>query len=1738
MKNRSKKKKNPPPHPHATTTSSGGFPTMPENSSTSGVCTPSDSATIPLPRSTIRTTPTTTTTTKLDEKGEHSLSSPRVFSHPITSCPSPPSSSPVSCSAAGVSSNSEGIPMKSKDAHEEASCLSRWVREESPFEMLELTDAQEIIDGEIRRLIHTYLHSFNLQRGTAKIHISPSSSFSSTYSSTLPSSSSSSFHEDDRGDTEASCCYQSTKDFLLSEVIAPPYRGRRPVRSVVAPHPLPSFRASIVDGYAVQPQVYRHHHHPHRPKKGGVPSLESKKRDLPSSKELPSKPTAHETSHEKQANESLEQHRDLTKKTSPSSPTTATGKEEEHTSSSSLHHPPHKSSQSSSSPSSMSIGPDPEKSIVLRIVGEVRAGSSDMKDFRHVHPRQSIEGIDTDRKPKASDMVRENRQGGQIHEREVVKKGEASAEGLGMRKNEKNKEKKAIEKEEDHTDKASSIAPNFPTCVYVTTGARVPDKYTAVIPVEDCKVDFDRSLCVPDERVWSSLRQGENIRPIGSDVPRGLPLVDSGQSIGPAEEGLLASFDIQSLEVYRHLNVHVLAIGDELISRSVSSSSLDNQNRQIRQTKTEKEDSRRKIEHAVLCEKTATSSSQSASDSPSDGELSSRHPFGTTMPSSSSPTTNTTACQEKTRDVVYDSNTPTIGGLIAERCRGVSIGSNHLLPDEAEAVERLLISLATGGGKEISMSSGESSSHKIGDASSTPCLHDQSHESTQSILLKCPCQWCEEMNSSHITGSPKKCPSPSSSCRSASASSSETKEPCAFSNQMMKKKTSLPPPDVLISTGGVSMGAESDCVKLALLNLERRSKVHASMKKEETTSESETKIEKKGSLTSSSLCDLIDSSLMVNEGLFATCPSGCCRLKIEVDIHLGRLNVKPGKPAMFATVKVFSVRQDSNDVEGHLSLSDEKQDRVHHEKMKCTQQSPLSSSSSSSISSTLLRTLLVFALPGNPCSSWVLFHLLIEPALNFFSSFLPSSSLFSYTPPHLPVVLASPVYPDSTRPEYQRALVYVTPPSFKSQDKAARSHTTYMPSSNKTLDQHGDTSQILSQHRSPSQKVSTQISTLSCVDVVCFDGLVKKQDDKGDITKSVTTMTCCLSSVNGTWKEEKKEDEKPYLTAYPTGPFQQSSRLLSCCVANSLLLIPPRKASGKDAYEAGEVVEAYLLHVPYSSPPRHLLNFLRLQNQLQGQHSSTHTSGSSSSISSRTPQGLNLVKVAINTRGCRCGKNDDDIDRSRDGVRQVIHKEEKSSCKLSNGGAAVELQKKKEEDYRISTHVMEQPTVGGMRGKEEKGRNEVVKKELFSVVHEECSVRVDGVHTPHQVDDKMKQRPRNAEGHPHPHHPHSHHRHNEKSSFPTGDVKLSSATLSTPSSLECRESLLCRLAIIVVSDRCSRGEMKDECVKTVYTTLQRVPKVYNLLLPASSSSFSPSGPAPKASSPRDEGSPKDWLVVPDDVLSIRKALLSFLCPCRSEGSILKNTSYTFSAHRDDPHESGERSNPNNGQTGSSLSVCEDSSSLETSPHHLQRKSLIIVCGGTGLAVRDVTPQALLPFLSVRCTGLEHLILQHSLKCTPLAALGRPCVGVATCPTSRSSQEAGDQSDSAYIVNQRRHMSDDGSTEESSLASDGDVTKKEALLQTGHVSPTMERHSQVETTKDKTGLLSEKNITDDEGVKVERGEEAVAESRCHDTSTAGGCGARALVLILPGSPKAVRECLEALVDVLPHALELL
>ena len=96
------------------------------------------------------------------------------------------------------------------------------------------------------------------------------------------------------------------------------------------------------------------------------------------------------------------------------------------------------------------------------------------------------------------------------------------------------------------------------TAIKVMTGAPLPVGTEAVVRVEDTERDGDRV------RILAATSPGTAMRPAGGDVAAGTTVLRTGERLGPAHLGVLASLGIARPVVFRRPRVAVMSTGDEL----------------------------------------------------------------------------------------------------------------------------------------------------------------------------------------------------------------------------------------------------------------------------------------------------------------------------------------------------------------------------------------------------------------------------------------------------------------------------------------------------------------------------------------------------------------------------------------------------------------------------------------------------------------------------------------------------------------------------------------------------------------------------------------------------------------------------------------------------------------------------------------------------------------------------------------------------------------------------------------------------------------------------------------------------------------------------------------------------------------------------------------------------------------------------------------------------------------------
>ncbi len=98
-------------------------------------------------------------------------------------------------------------------------------------------------------------------------------------------------------------------------------------------------------------------------------------------------------------------------------------------------------------------------------------------------------------------------------------------------------------------------------CVRIMTGAVIPADCDTVIMQEQAEV-FDNNAI----RIDANHRLGENIRYAGEDIAEGQIVINKGETINPANLGVIASLGIGELKVCRKTVVAYFSTGDELVS--------------------------------------------------------------------------------------------------------------------------------------------------------------------------------------------------------------------------------------------------------------------------------------------------------------------------------------------------------------------------------------------------------------------------------------------------------------------------------------------------------------------------------------------------------------------------------------------------------------------------------------------------------------------------------------------------------------------------------------------------------------------------------------------------------------------------------------------------------------------------------------------------------------------------------------------------------------------------------------------------------------------------------------------------------------------------------------------------------------------------------------------------------------------------------------------------------------------
>ena len=95
--------------------------------------------------------------------------------------------------------------------------------------------------------------------------------------------------------------------------------------------------------------------------------------------------------------------------------------------------------------------------------------------------------------------------------------------------------------------------------IRIMTGAKLPEGADVIIRYEDTEFTDKQVL------IFDNLQAGSNIVKMGEDMLVGDKVLSTGDKIGPAEVGILASLGRKKIKVFSKPKVAILATGDELV---------------------------------------------------------------------------------------------------------------------------------------------------------------------------------------------------------------------------------------------------------------------------------------------------------------------------------------------------------------------------------------------------------------------------------------------------------------------------------------------------------------------------------------------------------------------------------------------------------------------------------------------------------------------------------------------------------------------------------------------------------------------------------------------------------------------------------------------------------------------------------------------------------------------------------------------------------------------------------------------------------------------------------------------------------------------------------------------------------------------------------------------------------------------------------------------------------------------
>ncbi|CAD5122882.1 DgyrCDS11282 [Dimorphilus gyrociliatus] len=109
------------------------------------------------------------------------------------------------------------------------------------------------------------------------------------------------------------------------------------------------------------------------------------------------------------------------------------------------------------------------------------------------------------------------------------------------------------------------VVPGY--CVRISTGAQIPVGADCVIEVESTKLVKDANAGKEELEIeiLTPPKPGQDIRPIGFDIPKNEIILRKGNHLGPSELGLLATVGVTEVQCFKQPRIGVMSTGNELL---------------------------------------------------------------------------------------------------------------------------------------------------------------------------------------------------------------------------------------------------------------------------------------------------------------------------------------------------------------------------------------------------------------------------------------------------------------------------------------------------------------------------------------------------------------------------------------------------------------------------------------------------------------------------------------------------------------------------------------------------------------------------------------------------------------------------------------------------------------------------------------------------------------------------------------------------------------------------------------------------------------------------------------------------------------------------------------------------------------------------------------------------------------------------------------------------------------------